>query len=150
MPATLPASGPVSQHLQDFQWASRRWCGRELGRDIHRLGYLSEQEFAYTLACYCWLRHEPDPAWAVLLDPGPRAYLHQGLAYLASAGSAGELPTERLLGKVVKCGKTTIRIVPVPSGTAITARAVAPGPAQCGIDVLLGVSRQAVSQVLAS
>ncbi|TMQ98961.1 hypothetical protein ETD83_18765 [Actinomadura soli] len=60
-----------------------------------RLGYLTQREFGYAMACYAWLRHETRPAWAVHLDPGPRAYLRQGLAYLATDGAPGEFPTRR-------------------------------------------------------
>ncbi|MCO6008192.1 hypothetical protein NE236_24745 [Actinoallomurus purpureus] len=59
-----------------------------------RLGYLTEAEFGYALACYCRLRGEDDPAWADHLDPGPRAFLQQGLAYLARM-TPGDFPTVR-------------------------------------------------------
>jgi hypothetical protein len=61
-----------------------------------RLGYLTEPEFGYALACYSRLRGEPDPAWTTYLDPGPRTYLHQGLAYLTRRGRGDEFPTLRI------------------------------------------------------
>ncbi|WP_037576342.1 hypothetical protein [Phaeacidiphilus oryzae] len=55
-----------------------------------RLGYLSEQMFGYALACYARLRGETGtPAWARHLDTNPRAYLKQGLRWMAAAGSSG-------------------------------------------------------------
>jgi hypothetical protein len=48
-----------------------------------RLGYLTEPMFGYALARYAWLRGEPDPPWARHLDTNPRAFLKQGLRYLA-------------------------------------------------------------------
>ncbi|WP_279510062.1 hypothetical protein [Actinomadura sp. 7K507] len=35
------------------------------------------------MACYAWLRRDPEPDWAGELDPGPCVYLKQGLAYLS-------------------------------------------------------------------
>src|SRR5215831_3624294 len=75
-----------------------------------RLGYLSSPEFGYALSCYCWLRRETDPRWARYVDPGPRARLQQGLAYLARASVEGELPTQRLLNRSVKIGNATVSI----------------------------------------
>lgn len=75
-----------------------------------RLGYLSSPEFGYALSCYCWLRRETDPGWARYVDPGPRARLQQGLAYLARASGEGELPTQRLLNRSVKIGNATVSI----------------------------------------
>lgn len=60
-----------------------------------RVGYLTEPEFGYAMACYAWLREEADPAWAARLDPGPRVHLRQGLAYLARCARKGSLPTTR-------------------------------------------------------
>jgi hypothetical protein len=59
-----------------------------------RLGYLKSAEFGYALACYSWLRREQTPTWAKYLNPGPRAFMTQGLAYLARVATAGRLPTE--------------------------------------------------------
>jgi hypothetical protein len=58
-----------------------------------RLGYLTEPEFGYALACYCWLRGEATPAWITHLDPGPRDFLKMGLSYLARSGRRGDFPT---------------------------------------------------------
>ncbi|GAA4091113.1 hypothetical protein [Actinomadura miaoliensis] len=63
-----------------------------------RIGYLREPEFGYAMACYAWLRHETEPSWAGHLDPGPRAHLRQGLAYLSRHARPGELPTTRTDG----------------------------------------------------
>ncbi|WP_433179705.1 hypothetical protein [Actinoallomurus sp. CA-150999] len=101
-----------------FAEADRGWSVRPRGylneRSLNgarndgygRLGYLTEAEFGYALACYCRLRGEDDPSWAAHLDPGPRDFLQQGLAYLARAGS-GDLPTLRTVA-----GRTSISIVP--------------------------------------
>jgi hypothetical protein len=47
------------------------------------LGYLTEPEFGYALACYCGLRREPQPAWSAFLDPGVRVHLKRSLEYFA-------------------------------------------------------------------
>ncbi|MGD0602948.1 MAG: hypothetical protein ABSA53_05015 [Streptosporangiaceae bacterium] len=80
-----------------------------------RLGYLSEQEFGYALGCYCWLRGETVPGWATHLNPGLQGYLTRSLAYLAKAGQGNDLPTQRLLGRVVRCGNAAIRVVSIPA-----------------------------------
>ncbi|SNS28913.1 hypothetical protein [Actinomadura mexicana] len=72
-----------------------------------RLGYLTEREFAYAMACYAWLRGETEPPWASHLDPGPRTLLRQGLAYLARAAAAGGFPTNRTGSLPV-----SVRVVP--------------------------------------
>ncbi len=46
------------------------------------IGYLTQPMFGYALARYAWLRDEPEPAWARLLDVNLRGYLRQGLRYL--------------------------------------------------------------------
>jgi hypothetical protein len=76
----------------------------------HRLGHLSSTEWGYALACYSWLRREKEPGWARHVDPGPRVYLEQGLAYLSRTNADGELPTQRLLDKSVRIGDVTIRV----------------------------------------
>lgn len=81
----------------------------------HRLGYLSEREFGYALACYCRLRGETDPDWARHLDVGPRVYLTQGLAYLASTGAGRTLPAQRAAKRTVKQGGATISVVYGPA-----------------------------------
>ena len=70
-----------------------------------RLGYLTEPEYGYALACYCRLRDETNPSWAPHLDPGPRAYLHQGLAYLEHGEPGGGFPT-------LRAHDVSIRVVP--------------------------------------
>jgi hypothetical protein len=98
-----------------------------------RLGYLSEQEFGYALACYGWLREETDPRWAAYLDLGPRAYLNQGLAYLADPGPGKDLPTQRTLNKTLRYGNATIRVVsapaqrPSPLGFVLPVTGIKPG-----------------------
>lgn len=72
-----------------------------------RLGYLTEREFGYAMACYAWLRGETEPPWASHLDPGPRTFLRQGLAYLARTAAPGEFPTNRT-GSVL----VSVRVVP--------------------------------------
>ncbi|MFD0337166.1 hypothetical protein ACFVH0_00465 [Streptomyces sp. NPDC127117] len=49
----------------------------------HHLGYLTERQFGYALACYCLLRGETDPLRSRHLEPGALAVLKQGLQYLA-------------------------------------------------------------------
>jgi hypothetical protein len=70
-----------------------------------RLGYLTEREYGYALACYCRLRGETDPSWATYLGPGPGTYLDQGLAYLARSRPSGGFPT-------LQARNMSIRIVP--------------------------------------
>ena len=53
-----------------------------------RLGYLGEELFGYSLACYAHLRGEKDPSWARALDANPRAYLRKGLRYLSQRESS--------------------------------------------------------------
>jgi hypothetical protein len=78
----------------------------------NRLGYLKSQEFGYAMACFCWLRHETDPAWARTLDPGPLTFLKQGVAYLAHNSASGEFPTQRVINKSAQIGNVTIRVTP--------------------------------------
>ncbi|WP_021592530.1 hypothetical protein [Actinomadura welshii] len=63
-----------------------------------RVGYLTEPEFGYAMACYAWLREETEPSWARHLDPGPRTHLEQGLAYLSRCAPQGRFPTTRTGG----------------------------------------------------
>ncbi|MFD8756010.1 hypothetical protein ACFV0O_34295 [Kitasatospora sp. NPDC059577] len=58
-----------------FSQSSRGWS-------YARLGYLSQRELGYALACYAHLRGETRPTWAAHLATNPRAYLRQGLRYL--------------------------------------------------------------------
>jgi hypothetical protein len=92
--------------------AAMRFATLNAARDegFHRLGYLSSTEWGYALACYSWLRREKEPGWARYLDPGPRVYLEQGLAYLSRTNADGELPTQRLLDKSVRIGDVTVRV----------------------------------------
>jgi hypothetical protein len=107
--------------------SDRGWSVEPLGylseRDLHsaandgysRLGYLSESEFGYALACYCRLREETEPAWAKYLDPGPRSYLKQGLAYLANF-RAGDFPLAKTRREVIvntKHGPVSVRAAPM-------------------------------------
>lgn len=92
----------------------------------HRLGYLNEREFGYALACYCRLRRETDPAWAAYLEPGARAALRQGLAYLAHAGPGQELPTQRAANKSFKYKNITITVLPRAVGSSSPSSFVLP------------------------
>jgi hypothetical protein len=101
-----------------FAKAARGWSAQPLGyldervlnaarnEGYSRLGYLTEQEFGYAMACHCWLRRETEPAWAPYLDPGPRTHLRQGLAYLSRNAKASEFPTLQIGG-----GRISIRFV---------------------------------------
>jgi hypothetical protein len=56
---------------------------------LRLIGYLSQLDLGYALACYCRLRGETRvPPWADQLNPSPRRTLTQGLAYLAHAAEA--------------------------------------------------------------
>jgi hypothetical protein len=79
-----------------------------------RLGYLTEREFGYALACYCQMRGETKPDWARELDPGPRNYLDKGLAYLALFGERA-LPIQRLLDTTFTHGSSSFRVVFTPA-----------------------------------
>jgi hypothetical protein len=112
----------------DYAKAARSWSVHPLGEldertlnaarndGYRRLGYLSEHEFGYALACYCWLREEQEePHWARYLDVGVRRHVKQGLAYLAQDGRGAGLPTQRIVGRTLKYGSTTIRVVSTPT-----------------------------------
>ncbi|MFE3498513.1 hypothetical protein [Kitasatospora sp. NPDC059160] len=60
----------------EFRRSDRGWSSS-------RLGYLSERMLGYALACYAHRRGETGPDWARHLTTNPRAYLKQGLRYLA-------------------------------------------------------------------
>lgn len=51
-----------------------------------RLGYLSEEMFAYALACYTWMRNEPKPDWSRYLSINVGAYFKQSMKYLVKGG----------------------------------------------------------------
>jgi hypothetical protein len=79
-----------------------------------RLGYLTEREFGYALACYCQVRGETRPRWVSEIDPGPRSFLEQGLAYLSGFGE-NVLPVQRLLATTFTHGASRIRVVLRPA-----------------------------------
>ncbi len=80
-----------------------------------RLGYLSEKEFGYALACCCRLRGEAEPGWAPELNSGARRYLDQGLAFIGHGGPGTTLPTERVAGTTSKNRSVTIRVARPPA-----------------------------------
>jgi len=109
-----------------YSTEGRRWLARSGGgldeRTLNaarhdgysRLGYLTEQEFGYALACYCRMRGDLDPPWRGQLDLGPRGCLEQGLSYLSGfEGTA--LPVQRLLGTTFTHGKARVRVVFAPA-----------------------------------
>ncbi|WP_161790115.1 hypothetical protein [Streptacidiphilus carbonis] len=54
------------------------------GWSRNQLGYLDERIYGYALALYAVARGEAQPpAWSRHLDTNPRAYMKQGLRYLA-------------------------------------------------------------------
>lgn len=93
-----------------------------------RLGYLSEPEMGYALACYGWLRQETDPAWAAHLDPGPRAYLRQGLAYLRQNAGKGTFPTQ-----VTWHPQVTLRVAPRVHSPMLSASLFSPTSAKANV-----------------
>jgi hypothetical protein len=132
----------VKLELFGFARAERGWSVRPSGElddralnaarhdGYHRLGYLKPAEFGYGLACYSWLRQEPEPGWASYVDPGSRLYLERGLAYLTRTSTEGALPTQLLEDKPITVGDRTIRIsraraIPVTHGQT--------GPAAFGL-----------------
>ncbi|GAA1244881.1 hypothetical protein GCM10009665_39670 [Kitasatospora nipponensis] len=52
----------------------------------HHLGYLTDRQFGYALACWSHLRADPAPGWAHHLTPTLRAHLQRCLAYLHHTG----------------------------------------------------------------
>jgi hypothetical protein len=60
-------------------------AGTALGA-THHLGYLTDQQFGYALACWTHRRADPSPAWGRHLTPTIRAHLQRGLAYLRHSG----------------------------------------------------------------
>lgn len=93
--------------VQPLGYLDERTLNAARNDGYSRLGYLTEHEFGYAMACLAWLRDEPAPPWARHLDPGPRAHLRQGLAYLSRDAGPGEFPTHRAGGIPV-----SIRVVP--------------------------------------
>jgi hypothetical protein len=56
------------------------------GWSASRLGYLSEELFAYSLALYAWMRGENNPKWAVHLGMNVGHHFKQSLKYLNNGG----------------------------------------------------------------
>lgn len=65
---------------------SRDLRGRYSYTRSSRLGYLTEPMYGYGLALYAWRRGETSPSWMRYVDTNPRAFLRQGLRYLAEVG----------------------------------------------------------------
>ncbi|TDC61438.1 hypothetical protein E1200_28835 [Actinomadura sp. GC306] len=93
--------------VQPLGYLDERTLNAARNDGYSRLGYLTEREFGYAMACYAWLRNDPEPDWAGELDPGPRAHLKQGLAYLSRNARPGEFPT-RMTGTV----PVSVRVTP--------------------------------------
>jgi len=68
--------------FQFSQWQD----GQMQGWSARRLGYLSEQEFGYALACYARLRGERRPNWARFLDDNIRYFLDESTFFLERTG----------------------------------------------------------------
>lgn len=56
------------------------------GWSASRSGYLSEEMFAYALACYTWMRGETDPQWSRHLSINVGHHFKRCLAYLKNGG----------------------------------------------------------------
>jgi hypothetical protein len=56
------------------------------GWSASRLGYMSEEMFAYSLAAYAWMRGETNPKWASHLAMNVGHYFKQSLKYLEKGG----------------------------------------------------------------
>ncbi|WP_433462406.1 hypothetical protein [Spirillospora sp. CA-128828] len=93
--------------VQPLGYLDERTLNAARNDSYSRLGYLTEREFGYAMACYAWLRHDTEPDWAAELDPGPRVFLRQGLAYLTRNAGPGEFPTRRA-GNI----PVSVRVVP--------------------------------------
>ncbi|MFJ8477934.1 hypothetical protein [Kitasatospora sp. NPDC094011] len=59
---------------------SRMLNGASRADTVHRLGYLTPEQFVHALACCARRRDEQDPPWARHLEPGIRAAVHRTLA----------------------------------------------------------------------
>src|SRR6185503_8713139 len=68
--------------FQFSQWTSYS----HQGWSTSRAGYLSEEMFAYALACYARLRNDPKPQWAKHLSMNVAAHFKTCLKYLAKGG----------------------------------------------------------------
>jgi len=51
-----------------------------------RLGYMSEEMFAYSLAVYAWMRGETNPKWSSCLAMNVGHYFKQSMKYLGKGG----------------------------------------------------------------
>jgi len=51
-----------------------------------RLGYMSEEMFAYSLAAYAWMRGETNPKWSSCLAMNVGHYFKQSIKYLDKGG----------------------------------------------------------------
>lgn len=58
------------------------------GWSARRLGYLSEEEYGYALACYARLRGEASPAWARFLESNIRHFFDESLDFLERSRDA--------------------------------------------------------------
>lgn len=56
------------------------------GWNASRLGYLSEEMFAYSLAAYAWMRGETNPKWSSYLAMNVGHHFKQSLKYLTKGG----------------------------------------------------------------
>lgn len=56
------------------------------GWSASRLGYMSEEMFAYSLAAYAWMRGETNPKWSHHLAMNVGHYFKQSLKYLEKGG----------------------------------------------------------------
>jgi len=56
------------------------------GWSASRLGYMSEEMFAYSLAAYAWMRGETNPKWSSHLAMNVGHYFKQSLKYLVKGG----------------------------------------------------------------
>jgi hypothetical protein len=98
--------------VQPLGYLDERTLNAARNDGYSRVGYLTEPEFGYAMACYAWLRGETEPAWARHLDPGPRTHLAQGLAYLCRHAPEGRFPTTRTDGIRIKVHVRTDSSVP--------------------------------------
>jgi hypothetical protein len=60
------------------------------GWSTRRLGYLSEEEFGYALACYANIRGEKQPTWARFLESNIRHFFDESLDFLKRSTPARE------------------------------------------------------------
>lgn len=68
--------------FQFSQWQSHS----HQGWSASRLGYMSEEMFAYSLAVYAWLRGEETPKWSRYLAMNVGHHFKQSLRYLQKGG----------------------------------------------------------------